>query len=86
MGCQLRIVGLGLPHAPHLCPNPDPPGLPWHLATRADVEPVAVGDRLPEMPLYLEPGEWVPVPLERSYQATWETLPVPLKELIAGEA
>ena len=56
------------------------------LATRADVEPVAVGDRLPEMPLYLEPGEWVPVPLDRSYQMTWETLPVPLKELIAGEA
>jgi len=56
------------------------------LVTRAYVEPVAVGDPLPDMPLYLEPGEWVPVPLERSYQTTWETLPVPLKELIAGEA
>ncbi len=47
------------------------------LVTRAYVEPVAVGDPMPEMPLYLEPREWVPVPLERSYQATWETLPVP---------
>jgi hypothetical protein len=38
------------------------------------------------MPLFLEPGEWVPVPLERSYQTTWETLPLPLKELIEGAA
>ena len=52
---------------------------------RAYVEPVAVGDPLPEMPLYLEPGEWVPVPLERAYQTTWDTLPVPLRELIEGK-
>lgn len=51
---------------------------------RAYVEPVAVGDPLPEMPLYLEPGEWVPVPLERAYQTTWNTLPGPLKEPIEG--
>jgi hypothetical protein len=52
----------------------------------AYVEPVAVGDPLPDMPLFLEPGGWVPVPLERSYQTTWDTLPIPLKELIQGQA
>jgi Protein of unknown function (DUF4058) len=57
-----------------------------NLVTRAYVEPVAVGDPLPDMPLFLEPGEWVPTPLERSYQTTWETQPLPLKELIEGAA
>jgi hypothetical protein len=56
------------------------------LVTRAYVEPIAVGDALPDMPLFLEPGGYVPVPLERSYQTTWETLPLPLKELIQGSA
>jgi hypothetical protein len=54
------------------------------LVLRAYVEPIAVGDALPDMPLFLEPGGCVPVPLERSYQTTWETLPLPLKELIQG--
>jgi Protein of unknown function (DUF4058) len=55
------------------------------LVTRAYVEPVAVGDPLPDMPLFLEPRQWVPTPLERSYRATWDTLPLPLKEMIEGE-
>jgi hypothetical protein len=52
------------------------------LVTRAYVEPIAVGDALPDMPLFLEPGGCVSVPLERPYQTTWETLPPPLKGLI----
>jgi Protein of unknown function (DUF4058) len=35
---------------------------------RAFVEPVAVGDVLPDMPLFLEPEAYVNVPLEASYQ------------------
>ena len=54
------------------------------LTTRAYVEPLAVGDPLPDMPLFLEPGEWVPTPLDRSYRTTWETLPLPLKEMVDG--
>ena len=54
------------------------------LNTRAYIEPVAVGESLPDMPLFLEPGIYVSVPLERTYQTTWETLPEPLKELILG--
>lgn len=49
----------------------------------AYVEPVAVGDVLPDMPLFLEPGLHVPVALEATYQATWEVFPEELRELLA---
>lgn len=38
---------------------------------KAYVEPVAVGDPLPEMPLFLAPGWYINVPLEATYQAAW---------------
>jgi hypothetical protein len=41
----------------------------------AYIEPVAVGDALPEMPLFLEPEAYVNVPLEASYQSAWRGLP-----------
>jgi hypothetical protein len=39
------------------------------------VEPIGVGDALPEMPLFLTKGWQVPVPLESTYQTTWNTSP-----------
>jgi hypothetical protein len=39
------------------------------------VEPVGVGDILPDMPLFLGNGWHVPVPLESTYQATWNASP-----------
>jgi hypothetical protein len=45
------------------------------LATRAYIEPVAVGDVLPNLPLYLMPHVWVPVPLEATYQTAFDLLP-----------
>jgi hypothetical protein len=44
----------------------------------AYIEPVAVGDTLPDMPLFLTNDLHVMVPLEPTYQATWE---VSLEEL-----
>lgn len=41
----------------------------------AYVEPVAVGDPLPDRPLFLRPGEYVLVPLEATYQAAWQNVP-----------
>lgn len=41
----------------------------------AFVEPLAVGDTLPEMPLFLKPDLYVPVPLEATYQTAWEDMP-----------
>jgi hypothetical protein len=59
-----------------------PNGRPLTLASyetatrlRAYVERVAVGDVLPEMPLFLEPGAHVVVPLEATYQAAYAATP-----------
>ena len=52
------------------------------LATTAYVEPVAVGDPLPDLPAYLEWGEYVPVPLEATYQAAWADCPPSMRELV----
>jgi hypothetical protein len=49
---------------------------------RAYVEPVAVGDALPDMPAYLDPDSWVPVPLEATYQATWASCPEDMREAV----
>ena len=42
---------------------------------RAFVEPVAVGDTLIDMPLFLEPGRHVAVPLEETYRLAFESVP-----------
>jgi hypothetical protein len=42
---------------------------------QAFIEPVATGDTLPDMPLFLEPDCYVPVPLEASYQAAFDAVP-----------
>src|SRR5262245_22958399 len=41
----------------------------------AYVEPVAVGDRLIDMPLFLTPEEYINVPLEPTYQAAYAGVP-----------
>jgi hypothetical protein len=45
------------------------------LTTRAYIEPFAVGDVLPEMPLFLEPNGCVKLPLEATYQTAFDVLP-----------
>jgi Protein of unknown function (DUF4058) len=66
-----------------------PPEKPLTLAAysagavkTAYVEPIAVGDGLPDMPLFLEPEVYVPVPLEATYRATWSVFPAALKGLL----
>jgi hypothetical protein len=48
----------------------------------AYMEFVAVGDSLPNMPLFLKPEVYVPAPLETTYQTTWSVFPAPLKGLL----
>jgi hypothetical protein len=43
------------------------------------IEPVAVGDVLPDMPIFLMPDRYVPCPLESTYQASWDVFPKALK-------
>lgn len=52
------------------------------IVTTAYVEPIGVGDLLPDMPAYLEYGVYVPVPLEATYQAAWATCPPDMRELV----
>jgi hypothetical protein len=48
----------------------------------AYVEPISVGDVLPDMPLFLMPEHDVPTPLESAYQSTWTVFPDALKGLL----
>ncbi len=50
----------------------------------AYVDSIAVGDALPDMPLFLEPEVYVPAPLEASYQTAWSDFPAALKGLLEG--
>jgi Protein of unknown function (DUF4058) len=45
------------------------------LTMRAYIQPVAVGDPLPDMPLFVEPARHVLVPLETTYQAAFTAMP-----------
>jgi hypothetical protein len=50
-------------------------GYECDLTTRAYVEPVAVGQSLPDMPLFLEPNGCVMVPLEATYETAFAVMP-----------
>ena len=52
------------------------------LSPVAYVEPIAVGDVLPDMPIFLEEGYYVPTPLEATYQTAWNYFPAALKGLL----
>jgi len=45
----------------------------------AFVEPVAVGDALPDMPLFLDSNRYVTVPLQATYDQAWSVYPAALK-------
>ena len=66
-----------------------PPDKPLTLASydagelkTAYVEPIAVNDTLPDMPLFLNSMIYVPVPLEATYQTTWRAFPAALKPVL----
>ena len=52
----------------------------------AYVDPVAVGDLLPDAPLFLAPGWYVNVPLEMTYAASWAETPRLLRDLVQPPA
>lgn len=47
--------------------------------TEAYVDPLAVGDALPDMPVFLTADRYVLCPLEETYQTAWAQFPGPLK-------
>jgi hypothetical protein len=46
------------------------------LTVRAEVRPIEVGSRLPDMPLFLRPNGCVDVPLETRYNAAFQAMPL----------
>jgi hypothetical protein len=52
-------------------------------AVRGYIETLSVGDRLPDMPLFLRREFHIWVPLETTYQAAWETVPARWQRVIA---
>ena len=48
----------------------------------AYVEPVAAGDSLPAMPLFLDAKKYIRVPLEETYEATWKACPEEFKQRV----
>jgi hypothetical protein len=51
---------------------------------KAYVEPLAVGDGLPDMPLFLRADRYVNVPLEATYAAAYRGLPAYWRGVIEG--
>lgn len=54
-------------------------------APTAYVEPIACGSALPPMPLFLEPGWYVSVPLEETYLQAWRGVPARWRQVIAAD-
>ncbi|MCI0685588.1 MAG: DUF4058 family protein [Gemmataceae bacterium] len=52
------------------------------LTTRAYIEPVAIGDPLPSMALFLAPHTSVQVPLESTYQAAFSVMPFRWRQVL----
>lgn len=50
------------------------------------VEPFAIGDAVPDVPLFVSGERYVPCPLEASYQATWAVMPPPIRRLVEGNS
>jgi hypothetical protein len=56
------------------------------LTTRAYIEPIAVGDLLPVMPLFLEPNAHVKVTLEATYQPAFAAVPARWRRVLESPA
>jgi hypothetical protein len=53
-------------------------------APRGYIEPVAVGDALPDLPVFLTPDEYVLAPLEAAYAAAFAEMPDHIQGALAG--
>jgi hypothetical protein len=50
------------------------------LPITACVEPIGIGEAMPDMPAYLDESHYVPVPLELTYMATWASYPADMRD------
>jgi hypothetical protein len=52
----------------------------------AFVQTTAVGSALTDMPLFLTPEVYVPVPLEATYHSAWEAVPSFWRDVLENSA
>lgn len=52
------------------------------IPVKAYLEHLSIGRALPTMPLFLDPDYYVNVPLEATYQTTWEGTPDPWRQVL----
>ena len=52
------------------------------LITEAYIETIAVGEQVPDMPLFLAPETHIYVPLEATYRAAWDTVPARWRRVV----
>jgi hypothetical protein len=74
---------------PYLLPKDKPVTLAAYesdLSIRAFVEHRAIGNELPDMPLFLKRNGQVPVPLERTYQSAFAVLPGRWRSVVEGSS
>jgi hypothetical protein len=43
---------------------------------------MAVGDPLPDVPVFPAPGWYVNLPLKQTYLASWDVTPKPIRDLL----
>jgi hypothetical protein len=74
-------------------PFAETPGKPLVVASfladdtpMAYAEPIAVGDPLPSLPIFLSPDRYIPAPLETTYNQAWDVFPAMLKRLMVKES
>ncbi|HUY34262.1 MAG TPA: DUF4058 family protein [Pirellulales bacterium] len=77
-----KVIWDRLLDEPYTQPSDKPLTLAAYAAgakTVAYIEPVAVGDPLPDMPVFLTADRYVPCPLQATYQTAWDQFPAILK-------
>ena len=57
----------------------------YAIVPRAWFQPVAVGQTLPDMPLFLTANHYINCPLESTYMAAWQGVPKRWKVVLEGE-
>lgn len=80
-----KVIWDEIEDQPFALPDDKPLTLAAYVADvpkTAYVEPVGVGDVLPDMPAYLDPDSYVPVPLESTYQTAWLSCPEDMREVV----
>lgn len=50
------------------------------------IEPITVGDELPEMPLFYDRGRYIQVPLAATYERAWRGVPEFWRDVVEGRA